>query len=166
MTNAQHWIAGLQLQPHPEGGYYRQTYRSPEVVAKAHLPERFAGDRVFSTAIYYLLTGRDKSAFHRIKSDEGWHFYDGSPLTIHVLDGQGNYSTIQLGRSLPAGEVPQAVVNAGDLFGATVNNPDSYTLVGCTVAPGFDFADFEMPSREELLKRYPQHRALIEQLGR
>jgi hypothetical protein len=166
MTDAQQWIDALQLRPHPEGGYYRETYRSREVVAQGHLPDRFRGNRAFSTAIYYLLTSRDKSLFHRIQSDEGFHFYDGSSMTIHVIDRQGNYSTIRLGRNLQAGQVPQAVVPAGDLFGATVDDPGSYALVGCTVAPGFDFADFELPGREELLRRYPQHRAVIERLGR
>jgi predicted cupin superfamily sugar epimerase len=166
MTDARAWIDGLQLRPHPEGGYYRETYRCQEVIARGHLPERFGGDRAVSTAIYYLLRSGELSALHRIKSDEGWHFYDGSPLTVHVLDVRGNYSTILLGRNLSAGEVPQAVVRAGDYFGATVNDPNSYSLVGCTVAPGFDFADFEMPSRQELFERFPQHRAIIERLTR
>jgi predicted cupin superfamily sugar epimerase len=166
MTDAAAWIAGLHLQPHPEGGFYGETYRCHEIIARDHLPARFGGDRAVSTAIYYLLRSSDRSALHRIKSDEGWHFYDGSALTIHVLDAEGSYSTIRLGRNLAAGEVPQAVVRAGDYFGATVTEPSSYSLVGCTVAPGFDFADFEMPSRQELLRRFPRHRAIIEELTR
>jgi predicted cupin superfamily sugar epimerase len=166
MTGAQPWIDGLQLRRHPEGGWFRETYRCEEGVARPHLPGRFGGDRAFSTAIYFLLDGSDFSALHRIKQDEVFHFYDGSALTIHVIDGQGTYSTITVGRDLQAGEVPQAVVKAGCLFGATVNDPRSYVLCGCTVAPGFDFADFEMPGREELCRLYPQHRPVIERLTR
>ena len=117
------------------------------MVAKSGLPARFSGDRAFSTAIYYLLQGKDFSALHRIKQDEVWHFYDGSPLTIHVIDREGNYSTVRVGRSSGAGELPQAVVMAGCLFGATVDVPHSFALAGCTVAPGFDFADFLRAAR-------------------
>jgi hypothetical protein len=166
MSGAQLWIDGLQLRRHPEGGWFRETYRSEEVLAGAALPPRFGGDRAFSTAIYFLLDGEDFSALHRIKQDEAWHFYDGSPVTLHVIDPEGTYSTIKVGRDLRAGEVPQAVVKAGCLFGATVNDIRSYALVGCTVAPGFDFADFEMPSREELCRLYPRHRQLVERLTR
>ena len=166
MSAAQRWIDGLQLRPHPEGGYYRQTYRCAEVVPAAALPPRFGGDRAFSTAIYFLLEGDDFSALHRIKSDEMWHFYDGSSMTLHLIDPDGNYSTIAVGRDLQAGEVPHAVAQAGWLFGATVNDPRSYALLGCTVAPGFDFADFEMPGREELCRLYPQHRQIIGRLTR
>jgi uncharacterized protein len=166
MTDAKVWIDTLQLRPHPEGGYFRETYRSEETVAKAALPARFQGDRAFSTAIYYLLDGDDFSALHRIKQDEVWHFYDGSSLTIHVIDVEGNYSTTLLGRNPAAGEVPQAVVRAGCFFGATVNRVRSYSLVGCTVAPGFDFADFELPGREELCRLFPRHRPIIEKLTR
>ena len=166
MTEAKDWIESLQLRPHPEGGYFRETYRASETIARQHLPTRFAGDRAFATAIYFLLQGNDFSALHRIKQDEMWHFYEGCSLTISVIDPGGNFSAIRLGRDARAGEVPQAVVPAGRLFGARVNDPRSYALVGCTVAPGFDFADFEMPTRQELLGCYPQHQAIIEQLTR
>jgi len=166
VTGAKLWIEGLQLRRHPEGGWFRENYRSEEVLAAAGLPRRFGGDRAFSTAIYFLLEGEDFSALHRIKQDEVWHFYDGSPLTLHVIDPEGRYSTIEVGRDLWAGEVPQAVVKAGCLFGATVNDTRSYALVGCTVAPGFDFADFEMPGLEELCRLYPRQRQVIERLTR
>ena len=166
MSDAQRWIDDLKLTRHPEGGWFRETYRSAEVVAGPHLPARFGGDRAFATAIYFLLRGEELSALHRIKQDEVWHFYDGSPLTVHVLDAAGAYSALRLGRD-PAGKaLPQAVAPAGCWFGATVDDPQSYALVGCTVAPGFDFADFEMPGRDELCRRFPQHRALIERLTR
>ncbi len=166
MTTAQAWIDGLQLRRHPEGGWFRETYRSAEVVSRAALPARFGGDRTFSTAIYYLLDGTDFSAFHRIKQEEIFHFYDGAALTVHVIDPRGNYSEIRVGRNLAAGEVPQAVITAGSIFGATVSDPKSYSLVGCTVAPGFDFADFEMPGQNELCAKFPQYRPIIERLTR
>jgi predicted cupin superfamily sugar epimerase len=166
MTGAQQWIDALQLRRHPEGGWFRETYRSDEVLAAAALPPGFGGDRAFSTAIYYLLEGDDFSALHRIKSDEVWHFYDGASLTIHVIDLQGSYLAIPLGRHLQAGEVPQGVVRAGCLFGATVNDTRSFALVGCTVAPGFDFADFEVLGRAELCRLHSRHRQVIERLTR
>ena len=166
MTIARDWIESLQLQPHPEGGYYRETYRSPESITRQSLPPRFSGDRAFSTAIYYLLQGNDFSALHRIKQDEVLHFYDGTSLIISVIDLAGELSTVLLGRDVKSGEVPQAVIQAGCIFGSRVANPGSYALVGCTVAPGFDFADFEILTRQELLDSYPRHRVIIEQLTR
>jgi len=166
MSKAHQWIDGLELRGHPEGGYYRESYRSDEIMSREHLPARFSGDRAFSTAIYYLLEGEDFSALHVIKSDELFHFYDGSSLTVHVIDPDGTHTVIRLGRNITAGEVPQAVVRAGRLFGALVEDTTSFALVGCTVAPGFDFADFEVPDRAQLLSRYPQHRKLIERLTR
>ena len=166
MSNAQHWIEALQLSRHPEGGRFRQVYIAQEMIPRHSLPSRFTADKPFCTAIYYLLNEKDFSAFHRIRQDELWHFYDGASLTIHMIDGGGNYSTVKLGRDLQAGETPLAVVKGGWLFGATVSDPLSYALAGCTVAPGFDFADFEIPSRQELLQQYPQHRHIIEMLTR
>jgi len=166
MPGTNDWIEALQLLPHPEGGFYRETYRAGERIARQHLPPRFTGDRSFVTAIYFLLRSQDFSALHRMRQDEIWHFYDGSSLTISVIDPGGELSAIRLGRDVRAGEVLQAVVPGGCLFGARVNAPDSFALVGCDVAPGFDFADFEMPARQELLAAYPQHRAVIEQLTR
>jgi predicted cupin superfamily sugar epimerase len=166
MSEAQAWIDGLQLQRHPEGGWFREPYRSAEVLAAAALPPRFGGDRALSTAIYFLLDGDDFSALHRLKADEVWHHYDGSGMTLHLIDEAGNYTTVALGRDLRAGELPQAVVPAGCLFGAAVSDPRSFALVGCTMAPGFDFADFAMPGRDELCRLYPQHRSIIERLTR
>ena len=162
MKKADYWIDKLDLQPHPEGGYFKETYRSHEVIPKNALPERFGGDRVFSTCIYFLLNKKNFSAFHVIKQDEIWHFYEGSSLTLHIIDQDGNYSTLKLGREFENGESLQAVVKAGCLFAAAIDNKDSYSLVGCTVAPGFEFADFEMPSRHELVKRHPEFREVIE----
>ena len=145
MKTAQDWIKALRLAKHPEGGYYRETYRSTATI----------GDRAVSTAIYFLLPAGEVSALHRIKSDELWHFYGGNSLTIHSIAGR--YSTIEL-----SADNPQAVVPAGNWFGATVET--GYALVGCTVAPGFDFRDFEIADRTALLAAYPQHRQVIERL--
>ncbi len=165
MESAQHWIERLNLQPHPEGGWYRQTYRAPLTLAQAALPG-FAGDRAASTAIYFLLAGDQFSALHRLRSDEVWHFYAGSGLIVHVIEPGGTYSEILLGNDAASGEQFQAVVPAGCWFGSSLRHPDSYALVGCTVAPGFDFADFEMAKRNELAVHFPQHRNVIERLTR
>jgi uncharacterized protein len=166
MLDAREWIETLGLMPHPEGGYFRETYRAAEMIAREHLPPRFSGDRVFSTAIYFLLEGRDFSALHRIRQDEMWHFYDGCPLLVSSISPDGALSVVRLGRDVRAGEVLQAFVPAGHFFGARPSDPDSYSLVGCTVAPGFDFADFELPTRREAVGRFPQHAVVIEQLTR
>ena len=158
-------VASLGLVPHPEGGYYHQTYRAAETVRAEHLPERFGGDRPFSTAIYFLLKSGHPSHLHRLKADELWHFHEGSPLAIHLLDPEGAHRTIRLGPRLSEGETFQAAIPAGCWFGAEVAEPDSYALVGCTVAPGFDFADFEMGERGALLAAYPEHREMIERLA-
>ncbi len=164
--DARYWIDRLQLEPHPEGGYFRQTYRSEVVITREALPAEFTGARSASTAIYCLLEGKNFSAFHRLRSDEVWHFYAGEPLLVHVIDLAGKYSSIRLGRDLGAGEVPQAIVPAGCWFASHVADWKSLAVVGCTVAPGFDFEDFEMGKRAELVVRYPQHRMLIEELTR
>jgi uncharacterized protein len=164
--NAQYWIDRLSLSPHPEGGYYRVTYQSFLTIVQDALPAVFHGDRFASTAIYFLLAQRDFSAFHRIAADELWHFYAGSGLIVYVIDPEGNYSELHLGNDFEAGEVFQAVVRAGCWFASRLKDPGGFALVGCTVAPGFDFADFEMAKRSELSAAYPEHRKLIEELTR
>ena len=166
MHDAQGWIDTLDLQPHPEGGWYREVYRAAETIPREALPDRFSGDRSFSTAIYFLLRGDEFSAFHKIAQDEIWHFYDGSSLTVHMIDQAGQYSSIALGRNASAGQSLMAAVPAGRHFAAEVDDLASYALVGCTVAPGFDFDDFVMPAQEELLATFPQHAAVIERLAR
>ena len=165
MTDALGWIDALQLRGHPEGGWFREIYRSNETVPQSSLPSRFSGNRRFSTAIYFLLEESDFSALHRLQQDELWHFYDGGKLTIHVIDPAGHYSAIGLGRNVETDEQPMAVVKAGCLFGATVETK-TFSLVGCTAAPGFEFKDFELPSRAELLEQYPRHGSIIERLTR
>jgi predicted cupin superfamily sugar epimerase len=166
IRNTRYWIEKLQLDPHPEGGCFRQTYRSEVVIAREALPAGFSSARAVSTAIYFLLEGVNFSAFHRLRSDEVWHFYAGEPLLVHVIDPGGGYFRILLGHEPEAGQVLQAVVRAGCWFASHVADWNSFALVGCTVAPGFDFEDFEMGKREELVVRYPQHWELIERLTR
>ena len=166
INSAQYWIDKLDLIAHPEGGYYRETYRSELSIAREALPPEFSGPRLVSTAIYFLLDGKNFSAFHRLRSDELWHFYSGSPITVHVIEPDGGYSDIQLGDDPDAGAVLQAVVKAGRWFASWVRDPGAFALAGCTVAPGFDFADFELGKRAELVRLYPQHRNLIESLTR
>jgi uncharacterized protein len=159
-----YWAERLQLAPHPEGGLYRQTYRAQLLIE--NLPPPFTGERAASTAIYFLLSGHDFSALHRLRSDELWHFYAGGRLIVSVISPQGRYSEIHLGSDIEAGETFQAVVPAGCWFASRTANPESFSLAGCTVAPGFDFADFELAHRETLAAEYPQHRELILQLTR
>jgi hypothetical protein len=165
MEAAQQWIDRLSLEPHPEGGWYRQTYRAPLMLPRSALPG-FTGDRVASTAIYFLLAGDQFSALHRLRSDEVWHFYAGSGLVVHVIEPGGQYRELLLGSDATSGEEFQAVVPAGCWFGSSLRQPNTYALVGCTVAPGFDFADFEMAKRDELASQYPQHRNIIQRLTR
>jgi uncharacterized protein len=161
---ARYYIDHLQLKPHPEGGFYRETYRSAGTIATSCLPNEVKGDRSFSTAIYFLLQESDFSAFHRIKSDECWHFYEGGTLLIHVLQQNGSYSCTRLGKNIQEGETFQYVVPAGAWFASEPAASSFFTLVGCTVAPGFDFADFEMARKENLLRQFPEHELLITRL--
>jgi predicted cupin superfamily sugar epimerase len=161
---ARRWIERLELIAHPEGGYYRETYRSTAELPPGVPEGRAGGGRACSTAIYYLLPSEEVSTLHRLRSDELFHHYAGSTLSVHVLYPEGRYERIDLGRDPEREAVFQALVPAGCWFGATVEQPDTFALVGCTVAPGFDFEDFEQGRREDLLERYPGQRALIERL--
>lgn len=149
-------IQHLQLLPHPEGGYFRETYRSAEMLTTS------AGNsRNVSTAIYYLLEDEDKSHFHRIRSDEIWHFHGKDPLEILIIE-QAELSIKTLGNKLAQGEVPQVVVPAGCWFAARVKNGSGYSLVSCTVAPGFDYLDFELGTKEHLIREFPHLKEIIE----
>ena len=183
-TAARSWIEHLRLEPHPEGGYYRETYRSDLTLDGAALGGGFDGRRSASTAIYFLLTGADVSRFHRIRSDEVWHHQDGSPVTLWILDpspGGDASPAAAAGPAVPIEQAtltsappvaggpaptgrPQVVVPAGVWFGATVDDPQGYALMSCTVAPGFDFRDFELARRDDLLATWPDERAIIERL--
>lgn len=161
MYSAEYWIDHLQLRPHPEGGFYRETYRSKENIQVCGLPLRFSSPRSFSTAIHFLLRSEDRSLFHRIKSDEIWHFHAGTTLEIYVLHEDG-VTTFRLGDQLEERDMIQVVVPANCWFAAKVISLNSYNLSSCTVAPGFDFLDFELADRRTLLQHYPHHAEIIE----
>lgn len=164
MIPAEYWIEKYKMLAHPEGGYFAEKYRASETIAADALPARFGGDRSFSTGIYFLLESHHFSAFHRIKSDEMWHFYAGCPLNVYYIDFDGNLQIIKLGNNPDNGEVFQAVVPAGVWFGSKPAQENSYALVGCTVAPGFDFNDFELADRQQLTEEFPQHKDIIQML--
>ena len=164
MYNEDYWIDQLGLLPHPEGGFYRETYRSTEVLKAAQLPGRYIGNRNFSTAIYFLLRSQDRSVFHRIKSDELWHFYQGTTLLIYMLM-EKELKIHRLGANINEGDSLQVMIPANCWFGAMVEKPGSYALCGCTVAPGFDFQDFEMARQDFLLANYPDQSEIIKQLS-
>lgn len=168
MSNASDWIQRLGLQAHPEGGYFSEVYRAEEQIDGAALPKRYDGARSMSTSIYFLLDQQKFSAFHRINSDEGWHYYIGSsPISLYVISPEGMLTTYRLGPNWEEGDVFQVVIPAQHWFAAHVADvPDAYALVGCTVAPGFDFADFELADRAALSQAFPAHRGLIERLTR
>ena len=151
----------LQLQEHPEGGYYRETFRAfAEVTSTLHSEPRCA-----STAIYFLLPQQTFSAFHRVRADEIWHHYDGAPLELHTIDEAGDYTLQLLGRNYAEGQRPQIVIPAG-VWQAARPRGSQPAFCGCTVAPGFDFTDFEMPTREELQVLFPKHRGVVHSLTR
>ena len=148
-------IHKLELLPHPEGGFYRETYRS---VATTN-----GGTKNLLTCIYFLLTSENVSRFHRIKSDEHWFYHEGSPLIVHFLDHEGHHQ--QVVGPVSQGYIPQFMVPAHTVFGSTVLEEDNYSLVSCAVAPGFDFEDFEMIKRTDLLQSFPAQADIISRLG-
>ena len=166
MITAQQLVKQYGLQPHPEGGWYKETYRSNEYIPANALPSRFGGDRAFSTAIYFLLEHNDFSAFHRIKSDECWHFYAGDPLLIYVIRDDGELDIIQLGSDITKGQLFQYVVPANCWFASRPASDSTFCFVGCTVSPGFDFKDFELGDVNTLSTSYPKHEKLIRELCR
>ncbi|TNF26537.1 MAG: cupin domain-containing protein [Deltaproteobacteria bacterium] len=153
--NAEEIINHFQMEKHPEGGYYKETYRCFDKI------ETMNGERAISTAIYFLLHEGEKSHFHKIKSDEFWHHYMGGPLRLLEITPEGQFSETIIGKDLEAGQVPQYCVNAGNWFAATPCDGSDFTLCGCTVAPGFDFEDFKLAKKKDLLLRYPQLEDLI-----
>ena len=159
-------IQKYNLQQHPEGGWYRQTYKSNEEIDANALPERFGANRAFSTAIYFLLEKGNFSAFHRIKSDECWHFYTGDPLVIYIIEQNGELKIISLGNDLEKGHSFQYVVPANCWFASRPAPGSEHCFVGCTVSPGFEFEDLELADVTELSVMYPQHKSIIKELCR
>ncbi|WP_341903622.1 cupin domain-containing protein [Fluviicola taffensis] len=153
---AQEIIEKFNLKSHPEGGFYAETYRSSQSIP--------GKDRQLLTSIYFLITGNSISRFHRIQSDECWYFHEGSPLLVHSIFPNGEHQVIELGLDLTQNEVPFHVVPALTIFGSHLKNDEGYAFVSCAVAPGFDFADFELFTSEELMKQYPDHQSIITKL--
>lgn len=149
-------INHFDMLPHPEGGFYKETYRSSELCLN--------GTRNLKTVIYFLLRSEDVSHFHRIKSDEMWYYHSGSPLIVHSIDDQGIYKKQKVGINFSEGEIPQYLVPKNTIFGSTVLEKDSYSLVSCSVTPGFDFEDFELFKQSDLLEQFPLHHKIISKL--
>ena len=158
------YIETLNLQPHPEGGWYKEVYRSIEKYPYGD--GNFPSERNYCTAIYFLITTGKFSAFHRIKSDETWHFYAGDALEVIEIDAGGNLKKTVIGNNISIGNKLQYTVPAGIWFGSRVSSGGVFSLVGCTVSPGFDFRDFEMAERQKLLQDFPQHKNIINDLTR
>lgn len=147
----------LRMKAHPEGGFYSETYRAESEI------ETESGKRQLITSIYFLLRSEDVSHFHRIQSDELWFWHEGSPLSVHLL-GENGHEILKLGPVGPSGTFPQHLVLANTIFGSSVDQPDSYSLVSCVVAPGFDFRDFELFQAEDLLPLFPEAEEIIRKL--
>lgn len=161
MKGSEYWIEKLDMIKHPEGGYFKETYKNPEMLSDSELSANFEGKRPLSTSIYFLLNSGEVSHFHRLKSDEIWYYHAGSSLTVYVISRKGELQELKLGLDIEKGEHPQVIVPAGSIFGSAITKENSFSLVGCMVSFGFDFTDFELFSREELLDKYPQHKDII-----
>jgi len=166
MHTSADYINKLGLIPHVEGGYYKEIYRSTLQIKQECLPEDFKGDRSAATCIYFLLEARQFSAFHRIASDELWHHLAGDPIDIYEINTNGDLIVHHLGHDLEKGQMPIAVVTAGNWFGSSIKLGGVFGLCSCTVAPGFDFADFELGIRADLSVAFPHHSSIIESLTR
>ncbi|MEQ8469772.1 MAG: cupin domain-containing protein [Marinoscillum sp.] len=162
MESADFWIDQLNLEAHPEGGYYKEVYRNP---GNIQIMEE-GGTRNLATSIYFLLKHKDKSHFHQLKSDELWYFHKGQPAVVHILEA-GGYRREILGSDISKGHSLQVVIPRESIFAAEVLDSagDDYTLMGCMVNPGFDFKDFRMVEAEELHTKFPEHQTLIEKFA-
>lgn len=159
-------VKELDLLPHPEGGFFKETYRSPVKLSQECLPADFGQERNIATGIYFLIEKGNFSALHKIKSDETWHFYYGDPLEVIEITEGGKLTRTSIGPHILEGERFQYTVKANTWFGSRVKAGGSFSLVGCTVYPGFDFSDFEMADRATLIKQFPQYESIITELTR
>jgi len=158
---AEYYIEKLNLLAHPEGGYYAESYRSKESIEKSALPNYYSSARTFSTSIYFLLTPNSVSNFHRLNSDEIWHFHDGGTARIHMLSPEGKLVSKTIGKDLEKGESFQVIIPKHHWFAAEIIQ-GNFILVGCTVSPGFEFEDFELADRSTLVNEFPQHKGVID----
>ena len=156
----------LDLRPHPEGGFYKETYRSSHLIPNNVLAGNHEGDRSYGTGIYFMLTGDTFSAFHRIEQDELWFFHQGATIELHTISPEGHHSKHLIGNDIANNEHPQLLVPATYWFAARILDSKAFALVSCTVSPGFDFRDFVLPSKSELTELFPQHAMLIDQFTR
>lgn len=161
--NYKYWSENLDMNKHPEGGYYKENYINPQHITDSELDVEFEGKRSLATSIYFMLTENEVSKFHRLKSDEMWYYHDGCPLSVYVISKEGKLTVHKLGLDFEKGELPQILVPAGTIFGSAIENAtkDDYSLVGCMVSFGFVFEDFELFSQAELLEMYPEHKEVI-----
>lgn len=162
---ADDYIAQLGMTAHTEGGYFKELYKNNYSISVKELAPGCERERSLSSTIYYLLKSGQVSRFHRLLSDEVWFYHAGSPLRIYMIDSQGVLTTVKLGLAINEGESPQIVVPANTIFGADVVDDDSFSLVSCMVSPGFDYRDFLLYTREELIKQYPEHSIIITKLS-
>ena len=156
MKTKEEWIKELNLEAHPEGGFYLRTEESEETITRQNKT------RKLYTSIYFVLTEESPSHFHQLTADEIWYYHDGEPLTVHCIYEDGTYEAVKVGKDTQKGERPHFNVPAGTIFGSTVEK--DYSLVSCVVVPGFDFEDFKLFTKEELLKDYPEHEEIITRL--
>lgn len=162
MHTAEYWIQNLDLKPHPEGGFYKEMFRSNIVISKDELPVGYKSSRRLTTSIFYLLRTEDYSRLHRLKSDEMWYFHYGSAIRIIYIDHEGKKHTKLLGANLEKAEYFYLHIPAGNIFTAEVVDKDSFSVFSCVVSPGFEFDDFEMFDKEDLIQAYPKHASLFE----
>ena len=162
--DAKEIINHFNLTPHPEGGYFKEIYRSKGTIQSENLASYFNGNRNYCTSIYFLLTANKFSAFHKINQDEIWHFYTGTTLKLHMISPDGDYNFVLIGNNFNQNEIPQFTVPAHYYFAAEILTKNSFAFVGCTVSPGFDFKDFVLPSCKELSKEFPKHAKIIAEL--
>ncbi|WP_407270234.1 cupin domain-containing protein [Radiobacillus sp. PE A8.2] len=165
MSTATNYIEQLQMQSHPEGGYFSESFRASASLELGEVVGRPGVERQLWTSIYFLLEAGEVSHFHRLQSDELWYFHDGGTLHIHMIHPDGTYSFGKLGKDIEKGEMPQLLVPRGTIFGASLEE-DAFALVGCMVSPGFDFVDFELFEQNDLLSMYPEHEAIIKKMTR
>ncbi len=164
MPDAEYWICNLKLEKHIEGGYFREIYKSQEKITKQNLPSRYNDERYYYSTIYYLIKSGEVSKIHKILSDEVWYFHAGSSATLFLFGENQSLIKKQIGLDVLQGECPQVLITRNTFFACTVNQPNSYILVSCQVAPGFHYDDFFIPEKSFMLKNYPKFTDLIEKL--
>jgi uncharacterized protein len=165
MYTAEYWIQHLQLKPHPEGGFYKEEYRSSIEITPKDLPIGYKSSRRLATSIFYMLRTTDISRLHRLRSDELWFFHAGSSIKVIYLDTEGKKHTHFLGNNHEKAEKFSLLIPGGSIFCAEVTTPNSYGLVSCVVSPGFEFEDFELFDKEDLIQAYPKHIDLIKKFS-